>query len=65
MNNTLDQETDYGPKPGLDLGIETDRNPPDHGPKPGLDLGIETDRNTPLIMDRFMEWFLDWTMEMQ
>ena len=28
MNNTLDQETDYGPKPGLDLGIETDRTPP-------------------------------------
>ena len=28
MNNTLDQETDYGTRPGLDLGIEADRKTP-------------------------------------
>ena len=36
MNNTLDQETDYGLKHGLDLGIETDRKTP-----PIMDLSLD------------------------
>ena len=44
MNNTLDQETDYGPKPGLDLGIETDRNTP-----------LIMDR----FMDWFLDWTME------